>query len=263
MSSAISRFRVFPNSQFHNYTIIYVTFTLIITQMMMILLLLFETPFRNPLLVRLDEWKRGRSQLTVKSVLSAVFVVIMYNIYRVCIRNRSVDSADHVILAYRMFEAYIMDTLVTMCEFCFQLHKLQVLYFSLILLIAINSLHQCMKEFVMVTETIQAAKKQNRAYKHCIKKTEDEAKVVRKDISRLKTKITNLELDYSIKEQAVQLKRADSSALKTKLEGLFEEYDRLLAYNKDLKDQLQCANERSSGLVAKRSIFFSWDRWGL
>ncbi|KAD6794471.1 hypothetical protein E3N88_05367 [Mikania micrantha] len=167
----------------------------------------------------------------------------MYSIYSVFIRNRSVD-ADHIILAYHMFEAYLMG-------------------FSLILLIAINSLHQCMKEFVMVTETIQAAKKQNRAYKHCIKKTEDEAKAVRKDISRLKTKITNLELDYSIKEQAVKLKRADSSALKTKLEGLFEEYDRLLAYNKDLKDQLQGANERASGMDAKWSIFFSWDRWGL
>ncbi|KAI3803564.1 hypothetical protein L1987_31720 [Smallanthus sonchifolius] len=248
MSSAINRFRVLSNSQFNNHTIIYLSFTVSLVQIILILLLLFETPFRNPLIVRLDEFKRGRAQLVVKSIGATVFAVVMYNIYSVLdIRSRSVDafnSPNHVIIAYRTLEAYLMG-------------------FSLMLLVVIDGVHKYIKELVMVTESIRAAKKEKRACENCMKKTADEAEIVRKDISRLKTEIANLESECSLKEKAVQLERADSNALKDKLEGLFDEYYRLLAYNKDLNDQLQCVNERLAQSDGKKSVFFSWDRWGL
>ncbi|KAI7729258.1 hypothetical protein M8C21_002197, partial [Ambrosia artemisiifolia] len=139
----------------------------------------------------------------------------------------AVDSPDHIVLAYHMIEACLMG-------------------FSLFLLVTVNSLHQYIKEVIMVKETIRAAKKQNQAYEDCMKKSAEEAEIIRKDISRLKTEIANLESECSLKEQAAQLLRADSSILKNKLEGCLEKYDRLLTYNKDLKEQLQGVNERSS-----------------
>ncbi|KAI3774892.1 hypothetical protein L1987_49455 [Smallanthus sonchifolius] len=72
---------------------------------------------------------------------------MMYNIYSVLdIRSRSVDavnSPNHVIIANRLLEAYLMG-------------------FSLILLVVIDSVHRYIKELVMVTESIPAAKKEKR-----------------------------------------------------------------------------------------------------
>ncbi|KAK9078175.1 hypothetical protein SSX86_002232 [Deinandra increscens subsp. villosa] len=249
MLSLIHRFRVLVNSQFDNYTIIHLSFTVSFAQIIIILLLLLETSFRNPLLFQLDKLKRSRAQLAVKSIGATMFVVMMYDIYSVLeIRTRSIDSINnspnHVILAFHLLEASLVG-------------------FMLILLVVINHLHQYIKEFVMVTETIRAANKQYRANEDCMKKIADEAKIVREEISRLKLEIRNLESECSIKEQAVQLQRTDSDALKNTLEGLLGEYDRLLTYNKDLKEQLQGVNERLSPSDGKKSAFFSWDRWGL
>ncbi|KAK1416671.1 hypothetical protein QVD17_25786 [Tagetes erecta] len=241
---AIDQSRVPANSHFNNnYKILYLLFTVSFAQMIIILLLVLETPIRNHLLARLDELKRSRAQLAVKSI---AFVLMIHSV-SVIIRNRSLDavnSPNHVVKLFRLLEASLLG-------------------FSLILLVTIEGLHKYIKEHVMVQETIRATKKQNRAYENCMKKNADEAEIIRKDISRLKTEITNLESECSAMEQAAQLQRADSSMLKNTLEGVFEKYDQLLTYNKDLKDQLQGANERLSCSDGRRSAFFSWDRWGI
>ncbi|KAF5787279.1 putative B-cell receptor-associated protein 29/31 [Helianthus annuus] len=248
MSSATNQFTVLTISQFDSHNIIHLSFTIAFAQMIIIILLLFETPFRNPLVLRLDQFKIGKPQLAVKSFGATLFVAMMYNIYSVFeLRRRfvdAVDSSNHILLAYHMFVAYLMG-------------------FSLFLLVTVNSLHRYIKEVVMVTEIIRATKKQNRAYENCMKKRAEEAETIRKDISRLKTDIINLESECSMKEQAVQLLRAESSTLKDRLEGCLVEYDRLLTYNKDLREQLQGVNGRSSHSDGIISAFFSWDRWGL
>lgn len=244
-SSPIHLFRVLPYSQSNNCTIIYLFLTVLSAQMVIILLLLFKSRFRKPLIIWLDGLKRGKAQLVVKSLSATVFAVMMYSIYSVVdFRSRSVNFSNHVILAYHILEAYLMG-------------------FSLFLLLTIGYLHTYITEVVTVTEAIRDLRTQNRAYEESTKKSADEVKVLRKEISRLKTEITNLESELNMKEQAVQLQKTESSDLKNTVEGLVEEYYRLLAHNKDLRDQLQDINKRLSPSSGRKSVLFSWGQWGL
>ncbi|KAJ0514562.1 putative B-cell receptor-associated protein [Helianthus annuus] len=112
MSSATNQFTVLTISQFDTHNIIHLSFTIAFAQMIIIILLLFETPFRNPLVLRLDQFKIGKPQLAVKSFGATVFAAMMYNIYSVFeLRRRfvdAVDSSNHILLAYHMFVAYLM-----------------------------------------------------------------------------------------------------------------------------------------------------------
>ncbi|KAJ0697556.1 putative B-cell receptor-associated protein [Helianthus annuus] len=112
MSSATNQFTVLTISQFDSHNIIHLSFTIAFAQMIIIILLLFETPFRNPLVLRLDQFKIGKPQLAVKSFGATLFVAMMYNIYSVFeLRRRfvdAVDSSNHILLAYHMFVAYLM-----------------------------------------------------------------------------------------------------------------------------------------------------------
>lgn len=108
-----------------------------------------------------------------------------------------------------------------------------------------------------------SARKQNRAYEGINKKSADEAKFIRNEICKLKKKITKMESECNIKEKQVKSKKAHSNDVKISLEGFIEEYDRLLADNKDLRNQLQDINEKLSTSSGKKTAFFSWEQWGL
>ncbi|KAL7601513.1 hypothetical protein Lser_V15G24981 [Lactuca serriola] len=232
----------------NNCRMIYLLFTVLFAEMIIILLLLFKTPLREPLVAGLDGFKQGKAQLAVTSVGATVFVVMMYNIYTVVeIRSCSadaVDSPNRVILAFRILEASLMGV-------------------SLFLLVMIESLHQFIKPVVILTETITASRKQNQACEDTNKKNAHLAKSIKDEISRLKTGITKLELECDKREKDVQSRKANSSTLKSQLVGLHVEYDHLLTENKDLKDQLHDINERLSHSTSKKMSFFSWDQWGL
>lgn len=227
---------------------IYLLFTILFAQLIIILLLLFKSPLEEPLLVRLDGLKRGRAQFVVKSVAATMFLVMMYILYRVVqIHSRSVDAIDspnHAILAYHVLEATVIG-------------------FSLFLLLIIDSLHQYIRAVNVLTETLRAARRQNKAYENSKKKSADEAKLVKEKISRLKTEIKKLESECDRTEKEVESRKANSDALKSRLEGFLVDYDGLLADNKDLKDQLRDMNERLSHSGGKKFGFFSWDQWGL
>lgn len=71
--------------------------------MIVILLLLFETPIRKHLLAQLDELKTGKAQFVLKSIGVIVFVVMMYNIY-----SAYVNFPNQVLLVYRLLQAYLI-----------------------------------------------------------------------------------------------------------------------------------------------------------
>lgn len=77
-----------------------------------ILLLLFKTPLRELLIVGLDQLKRGRAPLIVKSVGATVFTIMIYEIYNISdTRSRPMDTVgptDQIILAYQMLEASLI-----------------------------------------------------------------------------------------------------------------------------------------------------------
>lgn len=227
---------------------IYLLFTVLVAQLIIIMFLLFKSPLQELLLVGLDEFKRGRAQLVVKSVAATLFLVMMYILYSVVeIHIRSVDAVDspnHAILAYHVLEASLIG-------------------FSLFLLLIIDGLHQYIREVNILKKTLRAARKQNQVYEESKKKSANEAKSVKEKISRLRTEIKKLELECDKKKKEVESRKANSDALKSRLEGFLVEYDGLLADNKDLKDQLHDMNERLSHSGGKRSVFFSWGQWGL
>ncbi|PWA78316.1 B-cell receptor-associated 31-like protein [Artemisia annua] len=238
-----------PIDQLNNLTTNSLLFAVVITLTITILLLLYNNPFRKQLVIELDQLKTSRA---VKLVVTTLIVVTMHIFYGLF--DDAVDSASH---AYLVLQVSLMG-------------------FSLFLLLTIHNVHQYIKEVVMVTDSINTAWKQNQAYEESMKISAKEANLIRTKISCLKTEITKLESRCNIKEQELQSKRADCSALKNQLEGLHAEYDRLLAYSEDVRDQLRNINESISHSSEKEVVSFDeekdrsektgswpWSRWGL
>ncbi|KAI3769678.1 hypothetical protein L6452_00788 [Arctium lappa] len=207
---------------------IYLFFSLLFVEMVTILLLLFKTPLRKLLIIGIDRMKRGRAPLVVKSVGATVFVIMMYNVYSVTeIQSRPADSlnpTDQIILAYHMLEASLMG-------------------FSLFLSLMVDRLHHYIRELRILRKTVEAAKKQNRAAEDGKNKGADEVKILHEETSRLQSEIKKLEAEYETKVKEVKSAEANSVALKNQSEGFLLEYDRLLAENQNLRDQLRSIDE--------------------
>lgn len=89
-------------------------FTLMLSEMASIMLLLFRNPLRKLLIMGIDRAKRGRAPLVVKSVAATVFVIMMYYVYAVRdIQTRPLESlnpTDQILLANYMLQASLMGT---------------------------------------------------------------------------------------------------------------------------------------------------------
>ncbi|KVH88983.1 B-cell receptor-associated protein 31-like [Cynara cardunculus var. scolymus] len=207
---------------------IYLFFSLLFVEMVTILLLLFKTPLRKLLIIGIDRMKRGRAPLVVKSVGATVFVIMMYNVYSVTeIQSRPPDAlnpTDQIILAYHMLEASLMG-------------------FSLFLSLMVDRLHHYIRELRILRKTVEAAKKQNRAAEDVKNKGADEVKILNEETSRLQSEIKRLQSEYETKVKEVKSAEANSIALKNQSEGFLLEYDRLLAENQNLRDQLRSIDE--------------------
>ncbi|XP_076926026.1 uncharacterized protein LOC143589055 [Bidens hawaiensis] len=218
---------------------IYLFYLVLLTEMLTILLLLFKTPLRKLLILGLDRAKRGRAPLVVKSVGATVFVIMMYNVYSVTeIQNRPADvinPTDQILLAYHMLEASLMG-------------------FSLFLALMIDRLHHYIRELRILRKTMEAAKKQNRAAEETKNKGADDVKILNDEISKLKSQIKKLESEHESKDKEVKSAAANSMALKNQSEGFLLEYDRLLAENQSLRDQLRAIDENMSFSSGKKNM---------
>lgn len=91
-------------------------FILVLSEMVVISILLFQTPLRKLLVMALDKVKQGRGPVMAKTVavtLSAVFISSLYSIIK--IQKRSMDGGivnptDQVLLANHILEASLMGT---------------------------------------------------------------------------------------------------------------------------------------------------------
>ncbi|KAL4581341.1 hypothetical protein LXL04_017555 [Taraxacum kok-saghyz] len=157
-----------------------VLYTLLSVEMTTILLLLFKTPLRELILIGLDQLKRGRAPLIVKTVGATVFTIMMYQIYNISdTRSRPADTigpTDQILLGYRMLEASLIG-------------------FSIFLLLIIDRLHYYIKEIRTLREMTETGKKQDDSNNN------GEVKALNEEINRLKTKITKLESKSGQKEK--------------------------------------------------------------
>ncbi|KAF7139898.1 hypothetical protein RHSIM_Rhsim06G0163800 [Rhododendron simsii] len=169
-------------------------FSAILGEMVVILILLFNTPLRKLAVMALNRLKRGAGPLVAKTVAGVVFVMMSTSVYNITeIHSRPIESlnpTDQIILGRHMLEASLMG-------------------FLLFLSLVIDRLHHYIREFRILRKTMEAAKKQNRAMEDAKSGSSDELKVLGEEISSLKTKIKQLESECESKGKEVKAAEAD------------------------------------------------------
>ncbi|KAF9672093.1 hypothetical protein SADUNF_Sadunf11G0004900 [Salix dunnii] len=213
-------------------------FTVIFSEMAMILLFVFKTPSRKLLIMSLDRVKRGRGPVMVKTVAGTVFVVLMSSVYSmVKIQKRGVDGGgvvnptDQVLMAKHLLEATLMG-------------------FVLFLGLMIDRLHHYIRELRIRRKTMEDVKKQNRSFEDG---KVEETKALEAEASTLREKLKQLESELEVKTKEVNTSEANAIALSKQSEGFLLEYDRLLEENQNLRSQLQSLDLNFSRSISKKN----------
>lgn len=89
-------------------------YAMVLGEVVVILLLLFRTPLRKPLLMLLDRLKQGQGPIVMSTAGAVLFVImasLLFNIYR--IRDRSeegggANQTDQVLHASHLLEASLI-----------------------------------------------------------------------------------------------------------------------------------------------------------
>ncbi|KAH7576729.1 hypothetical protein ACOSP7_002706 [Xanthoceras sorbifolium] len=220
---------------------IQILFTVIFGEMALILTLLFKTPLRKLVILSLDRVKRGRGPIVVKTVGATMLVVLMSSVYSmVNIQQRTIESGalnptDQILMSKHMLEASLMG-------------------FVLFLSLMIDRLHHYIRELRLLRKTMEAAKKQNRSFEDGKNANADELKSLGNEIATLKTKIKKLESECKTKAEEAKAAVTEAEALKKQSEGFLLEYDRLLAENQDIRNQLQSIDQGLSQSDGKKNM---------
>ncbi|KAL6503461.1 hypothetical protein OROGR_025384 [Orobanche gracilis] len=120
-------------------------YALVFGEVAVILILLFRTPLRKPLLILLDRLKQGRGPVVASTAGGTLFVIMVSLLYNITtIQNRSVESGgvnptDQVLLANQLLEASLLG-------------------FALFLALIIDRIHYYIKEVRMLRNHLAAVK---------------------------------------------------------------------------------------------------------
>ncbi|GFP79115.1 hypothetical protein PHJA_000055000 [Phtheirospermum japonicum] len=120
-------------------------YALVFGEVAVILVLLFRTPLRKPLLILLDRLKQGRGPVVASTAGGTLFVIMISLLYNITtIQNRSVEAGganptDQVLLANQLLEASLLG-------------------FALFLALMIDRIHYYIKEVRMVRKHLEAVK---------------------------------------------------------------------------------------------------------
>lgn len=216
-------------------------YTIILSQTLTILLLLFKTPLRKLIILGLDRLKRGRGPVVVKTIAATVLVVFVSTVYGIAdVMNREVEPGminptDQVLLARNMLDASLMG-------------------FILFMGLMIDRLHHYIRELRLLRKAMEAAKKQSRSFEDVKNANPDEFKAMGEEITILKSKIKNLESECAAKTDEAKTAEAKVEAMKKQSERLLLEYDELMQDNKNLRSQLQSIDQDLSHSELKKSI---------
>uniref|UniRef100_A0A6N2LVV1 Endoplasmic reticulum transmembrane protein n=1 Tax=Salix viminalis TaxID=40686 RepID=A0A6N2LVV1_SALVM len=123
-------------------------FTVVLTEMTMILILLFRNPLRKLVILGMNQLKQGKGPLVAKTVattLVVVFTSVLHNALQ--IRKRlldtgAVNSTDEILMADRVLEATLLG-------------------FSLFLALMIDRLHYYIKDLFLVRNDLEEVKRVN------------------------------------------------------------------------------------------------------
>ncbi|KAL3521948.1 hypothetical protein ACH5RR_014782 [Cinchona calisaya] len=214
-------------------------FTLIFTEMALIVIFVFRTPLRKFVIMGIDQVKRGRGPIVVKTVGGTVFVVMMSSVYNaVEIQNRwsqdgEVSPTDQILFAYHLLEASLMG-------------------FSLFLALMIDRLHHYIRELGIRRKSMEAAKNQNKVFDEGNTGISEDIKALEEESTALRAKIKELEAQLGEKTKEESSAEANKLALKKQSEGFLIECDRLLKENQSLRSELQSLDRKLSHSDSKK-----------
>ncbi|KAE8733173.1 peroxisomal membrane protein PMP22-like [Hibiscus syriacus] len=215
-------------------------FAVIFSEMAVIMVLSFKTPFRKLTLMILDRVKRGRGPVVVKTVAGTVFMVMMSSVYSVMkIRKRWIDDGaanmtDQILMAKHLLEATLMGG---------------VLFLGLM----IDRLHHYIRELRIRRKSMDAIKKQGLAFEEGEPNVPDRAKALEGEVATLKSKLKHVESDIESKTKEMDAAEANAVALRKQSEGFLLEYDRLLEENQNLRNQLESLDQNVSHSGSKKN----------
>lgn len=210
-------------------------FTVIFVEAVVVMLLLFSTPLRRLLLSALNQVKRGRGPIIVKTISGTIFAVLFSSVYNsVMIKRRGksdeaadLSPTDQVLFAKHLLESSLMG-------------------FVLFLTLIIDRLHYYIRELSLRRKTMELdTRKRNSAI-------EEDAKAREQQVETFKELIRQLEIELEDKIKEAHASEANVEALRKQSEGLLGEYDRLLAENQELRDRLRAADQMYSHSATKK-----------
>ncbi|XP_065879721.1 uncharacterized protein [Euphorbia lathyris] len=213
-------------------------YTLIFSEMALILILSFKTPLRKLVLMALDRVKRGHGPVMVKTVAGTIFVVLLSNVHSMTkiqnspmIEEGSVNPTDMVLMGKLLLEATLMGA-------------------SLFLGLMIDRLHHYIRELRMRRKNMEAVKKQSRAVEDG---KFEEKKALEEELTALRSKLKHLQSEIDAKTKDAHASETNAVALRKQSEGFLLEYDRLLAENQEMRNQLQSLDLRLSRSGSKKN----------
>ncbi|KAK2644530.1 hypothetical protein Ddye_019725 [Dipteronia dyeriana] len=218
-----------------------VLFVVILSEMVLIMVLLFKTPLRKLVIMGIDRVKRGRGPVVVKTVAGTMSVVLGSSVYSVLhIQKRWIDDGlvnptDQVLMAKHLLEATLMGA-------------------SLFLALMIDRLHHYIRELRILRKSMEAVKKQTRSLEDGkAAGTSEEIKVLEEEVTTLLEKSKKLEKEIETKKKEVNVAEVSAVALRKQSEGFLLEYDRLLEENQNLRSSLQSLDWRASRSKSKKN----------
>ncbi|KAH9611739.1 hypothetical protein KSS87_004698 [Heliosperma pusillum] len=255
---------------------IHLLFSIIFAQAITILLLLFKTPLRNLVVSGIDNIKRGKGPIVIKTVSSTIFIVFsssIYSVYKLTRRGDVDDGApsdlnptEQVLFAKHLLEASLMAGVASFNSFFpfFWTASVSMFFFTLMhpilrsylcfaagfilfLGLMIDRLHHYIRELELRRKTMEALKTTEGKFDG-----HEEVKAREMQVNTFKDMIRQMdsELETAVKEASTS--EATVEALRKQSEGLLLEYDRLLAENQELRNQLQVADRRVSHSAVKK-----------
>ncbi|KAL7087951.1 hypothetical protein ACP275_13G099500 [Erythranthe tilingii] len=143
-------------------------YVLVFGEVAVILVLLFRTPLRKPLLILLDRLKQGRGPVVATTAGGTLFVIMVSLLYNITtIQNRSLEAGgvnptDQVLLANQLLEASLLG-------------------FALFLALMIDRIHYYIREVRMLRKHMEAIKKSDQESEDLKIKDKGKNKVVEED----------------------------------------------------------------------------------
>ncbi|KAK9706393.1 hypothetical protein RND81_07G121300 [Saponaria officinalis] len=213
-------------------------FSVILAETTTIMFLLFNSPLRKLIISGIDMAKRGRGPIVVKTVASTILVVLSSSIYSVFkfTRKTDVDDAappdlnptEQVLFAKHLLESSLMG-------------------FILFLALMIDRLHYYIRELDLRRKTMEAVTKKDVKFPG-----PEDIKARERQVDTFKDMIRQMESELETKIKEASSSGATVEALRKQSEGLLLEYDRLLAENQELRNELQIIDRRVSHSAAKK-----------